>query len=356
VKTQFKNKRISSILGVLPEKEVYFEEEVGNYSFPEKQTLRLKKVMGYVKHRLTKETTTVFDLAKFGVQHMLDNSWFKKEDIGAIITVTLCPDYYVPHISTMIHGEFGFSQEVVCMDIAQGCCGFVLGLFQSFMMLEHLGEKKVLLINGDILSHKVSKRDRNDFPLIGDGAAISIIENTEKENDIFYEMRTDGAGGKALIIPAGGFRMPSTEKTAVMEETDDGNFRSLDNMHMDGSGVFNFVQSEVPSLIESLIDTAGYTKDDVDYYLFHQPNKFMLQKLGQKLGIDLNKLPMNLVELMGNPSGSSIPLVTVLNLKEEMKEKEFKCVLSGFGSGLAWGGIVMNVGEMDNCDYIISNL
>ena len=82
----------------------------------------------------------------------------------------------------------------------------------------------------------------------------------------------------------------------------------------------------------------------------------MLQKLGQKIGIPFEKLPMNLVETYGNTSGSSIPLVTILNLKDEMVEKKFTCCLSGFGSGLAWGGIVMTLGEMEHCDCIISEL
>lgn len=356
MKMTFEGKKISAILGVLPENEVYFEDEVGNYSFPEKQTLRLKKVMGYEKHRISKETSTVSDFAIAGIRHMLDNKWIDKDEIGAVIVVTLCPDYFVPHISNIIHAEFDLCSDVICLDISQGCCGFVLGLWQSFMVLEHIKDKKVILVNGDILSHKVSKKDRNDYPLIGDGAAISVIENTDDNNKIFYEMHVDGKKGDALKIPAGGFRMPSSPETAVMEETDDGNYRALDHMHMDGSAVFNFVQLMVPPLIESILKDSGNSVEDIDYFLFHQPNKFMLQKLAQKVGIPFEKLPMNLVEQCGNPSGSSIPLVTVLNCKEEMEKGKYKCCLSGFGSGLAWGAIVMDIGNMEHCDYIISDL
>lgn len=356
MKFSFEGKRIASLLGVLPEQEIHFEDEVSNYSFPEKQTLRLKKVMGYEKHRISKDSSTVSDFAIAGIKHMLANKWFNKEDIGAIVVVTLCPDYFVPHISNIIHGAFEFDSDVICMDIAQGCCGFLVGLSQSFLLLEHMGDKKVLLVNGDLLSHKVSHRDRNDFPLIGDGAAISIIENTSDKTPIYYEMRTDGKSGDALKIPAGGFKMPCTEETAEMHDTGDGNFRALDHMHMDGSAVFNFVQTEVPPLIESILNTAGCAIDDIDYYLFHQPNKFMLQKLAQKVGIPFEKLPMNLVETIGNPSGSSIPLVTALNLKSEMMDHKYKCCLSGFGSGLAWGAMIMNLGNMEHCDYIVTEL
>lgn len=356
MKTVFKGKRIESILGVLPEKLVLFDDEISNYAFPEKQTLRLKKVMGYKQHRISKESTTVSDMAAYGLAYMFDNDWIKKEDVGAIVVVTLCPDYYVPHISTILQAKFGLDKTIACIDLSQGCCGFVQGLFESFMLLEHMQNKKVILVNGDILSHKVSKRDRNDYPLIGDGVAISIIENSDSDDSIFYEMNVDGSEADALKIPAGAFRMPSTPSTAEMEETDDGNFRSLDHMHMDGSAVFNFVQREVPPMIDDLLIYANEKKEAIDYYLFHQPNKFMLQKLGQKLGISEEKMPMNLVELMGNPSGASIPLVTAMNLSAEMLEKEYRCCLAGFGSGLAWGGIIMNLGKFKHCEYIVSDL
>ena len=356
MQTTFCGKKITSMLGILPEQEVYFEDEVGNYSFPEKQTLRLKRVMGYEKHRISKKSSTVSEFALFGLRHMLSQSWIRKEDIGAVIVVTLCPDYFVPHVITILHGELDLDEDVICMDIAQGCCGFLVGLFESFLLLEHMGEKKVVLINADILSHKVSERDRNDYPLIGDGAAITVVENSHDNTKVYYEMHTNGSMGDALKIPAGAFRQPSNAETGIMRDIGDGNFKSLDHMHMDGSAVFNFVQTKVPPMLEHALLETGYTVDDLDYYLFHQPNKFMLQKLAQKVGIPYEKMPMNLVENYGNPSGSSIPLVTVHNLQEQLKEQKYKCCLSAFGSGLAWGAIIMELGKLENCEMLISDL
>lgn len=356
MQTTFQNKKISAILGILPEKESLFDDEVGNYSFPEKQTLRLKRVMGYEKHRISKETSSASDFAVYGLKYMLQENWISKEEIGALVVVSLCPDHFVPHISNIVQGELGLGQDVLCVDMAQGCCGFLLGLTEAFLLLEHMEDKKVVLVNVDILSHKVSHRDRNDYPLIGDAATISIIENASEANEIYYEMYMDGTRREALKIPAGAFRMPSTPETCIMEDLGDGNYRSLDNMHMDGSGVFNFVQVEVPPLIDRVLKNTGNTVDNIDYFLFHQPNKFMLQKLAEKIGIPFEKMPMNLVENYGNPSGASIPLVTVHNLKEELKKNCYKCCLSAFGSGLAWGAMVMDLGNLKNCDMIVSDL
>ncbi len=353
--TYFHGKRITSMLGILPEKVSFFDDEVDNYSFPAKQTMRLKKIMGYDQHRLAKDSSTVSDFAVYGLTYMLENGWLQREDIGAIITVTLCPDYFVPHISNIVQKKCNLDVDVVCYDIAQGCCGFLVGLSQAFMILEHTKDKKVVLINGDVLSHKVSKRDRNDFPLIGDGCTIAIVESGG-DDDIYYEMHTDGSRGDALIIPAGAFRMPSTPETAVMVDQGDGNFRSLDNICMDGGGVFTFVQNEVPLMINKAFERTGKKKEDIDWFLFHQPNKFMLQKLTQKVGISEEKTPMNLVEKFGNLSGACIPMTAIYNIKDVLLNKSTKCCLSAFGSGLAWGMMFITIGKMDYCTIVESNL
>lgn len=352
---RFRGKRISALLGILPETIGYFDDEVDNYSFPARQTMRLKKIMGYNQHRLAKVTSTVSDFAVYGLNYMLAHNWIRREEIGAIVTVTLCPDYFVPHIGNIVHEKCDLDTDVVCTDISQGCCGFLVGLAQSFMLLEHMEGKKVVLINGDTLSHKVSKRDRNDYPLIGDGCTITIVENGGNDG-IYYEMHTDGKRSSVLMIPAGAFRMPSTPETAVMKDEGDGNFRSLDNISMDGSGVFNFVQIEVPAMLEDAFTREGKTPDDFDWFFFHQPNRFMLQKLAEKAGLPKEKLPMNLVENFGNPSGASIPLTAIYNCKEELITKENKCCLSAFGSGLAWGTIFMTIGKLDHCELIESDL
>lgn len=354
--TGFKGKKISAMLGILPETIGFFDDEVDNYSFPAKQTLRLKKVMGYDRHRLSKDTSTVSDFAVFGLNYMMENGWVQKEEIGAVITMTLCPDHFVPHISNIVQAKCGLDTDIICMDTAQGCCGFILGLMQAFMLLDHLGNKKVVLINGDVLSHKVSKRDRNDYPLIGDATTITIVENNPAAGNIYYEMHNDGSRGDALKIPAGAFRMPSSTETAKMVDQGDGNYRSLDNMHMDGSEVFNFVQIEVPPMLEDALRRNDMNTDDIDWFFFHQPNRFMLQKLAEKANLPFDKLPMNLVEQYGNPSGASIPLTAIHNCSKELLTKKNKCCLSAFGSGLAWGVVIMDIGPLSHCEIIESDL
>ena len=358
MRTVFKNKRISGILGILPENVSYFEDEVDNYTFPPKQTLRLKKLMGYESHRLAKKDSTASDFCKFGMQYLFDNQYISKDEIGAVVVVTLSPDYFLPQISNIIHGEFDLPQDVICMDIPQGCCGFLMGLMQSFFLLDYMDTgKKVVLCNAEVLSKKVSPKDRNDFPLIGDGASIAVIEHDSEAEDAFFSLSTDGTRREALKIPAGGFRLPSNAETAEYKDVGDGNLRALDHMHMDGTAVFSFVQEEVPGCVDDILSFAETDKEEIDYYLFHQPNKFMLQKLREKLNVPKEKFFDDLVTKYGNPSGVSIPLVITDNLADELKtEKNYKCCLSAFGSGLTWGALVMNLGHMEFCELKESNL
>lgn len=357
MKTVFKGKRISGIIGVLPQSEIKFDDELENYNFPVKQTLRLKKIMGYEKHRIVKNTTSTADLCIYGLNYMLQKDLIHKDEIGAVVVVTTTPDYFVPHVSNIIHGECKLNNDVICMDISQGCVAYLYGLMQSFMLLEHLGDKKVLLFNADTLSKKVSVKDRNSYPLIGDAAGISIIENNENAKEIYFNLYNDGNRREALIIPAGGSRLPCSADTAVLRDLDnDGNLRSLDNLKMNGADVFTFVQTEVPPLIEETLQFAGKTKEEIQWYLFHQPNKFMLKKLAEKLEIPYEKVPMNIVENFGNPSGASIPINIVHNLAQTVVDNTYNCCLSAFGSGLAWGAMTIELGNMDFCEMIISNL
>lgn len=352
MKFKYKNIKISGILTVVPKKIVTFDEEMSNYQADKKRTKRLKMVMGYQQHRIVDECTCVSDLAVYGMNYLFDNELLKKEDIGAIILVTLSPDYFMPPTSNVIHGTLGLSHDVFCVDIAQGCAGYIMGLMQSFAILEQLGEKKVVLINADVLSRKTCKEDRNSWPLIGDAASITIVENSNDCSEILGEIKFDGTGCDALKIPAGGFRMPSTVETSIITEDDQGNRRSLDNLVMNGGEVFHFMQTVVPPFINTLFKEDGIEKSDVDYYLFHQPNKFMVEKLADALEVPYDKMPSNIVTYFGNASGVTIPTNICYNLGDKLLEKKYKVCLAGFGVGLTWGAIIMELGNFHFCDII----
>jgi 3-oxoacyl-[acyl-carrier-protein] synthase-3 len=348
----FQNKQISGILLVLPTNEKSFVDEMANFGAPKERTLKLKEVMGYDTHRLVEGAVCVSDLVVRGFEYLFATGKITKDEIDALILVTQTPDNILPPTSSIIHGRLDLKQDMFCVDINQGCAGFVVGLMQAFMLLDQIEIRKVALVNADVLSRKVSTKDRNSYPLVGDAAAITIVERACGLGKVFSNIKMDGKRHTALIIPAGGMRMPSDAETAKMVEGSDGNIRSNDHLRMDGSAVFNFVQTEVPPLIEELLNVASLSKNSIDYYICHQPNRFMLQKLADKMGIPHSKMPMNVVEKYGNSSGVTIPAAIVLNFNKEMTEREYKVVLAGFGVGLTWASMVLNIGSLQFCEQI----
>lgn len=352
MKLKFKDKKITGILSILPEKEVRFEDEIENYNFSRAQSMKLKLIMGYDKRRIVKEETSVSDLCIFGMNHLLQKGLLKKEDIDALILVTQSPDYFMPPTSHVIHGALGLKQDMICMDINQGCSGYVIGLNQAFQLLDQDEIKKVVLLNADTLSKKVSKNDRNNNPQIGDGAAITIVEKDTAKSLIHGSVKVEGKGADVLIIPAGGYKTPATAETAVQKEDEAGNLRSLNHLVMKGDEVFNFVQREIPPMIEDLLKDAKIDKSAVDQYIFHQPNRFMLKKLADKLDIPYEKMPNNIVENFGNSSGVTIPLTIAFNLSDLLKSDSLVVCLSGFGVGLSWASLILNLGPLKFCEII----
>jgi 3-oxoacyl-[acyl-carrier-protein] synthase-3 len=349
---KFKHKKITGILTVLPNNEVRFEDEMENYNFPISKSLKLKSAMGFNKKRVVEEGVTSSDLTIFGLSYLFEEKFLMREDIDALILVTQSPDYIMPPTSNVIQGHFGLKHDMICLDINQGCAGYIIGLIQGFMLLEQEAINKVVLLNADVLSPKVSKNDRNSNPLIGDGASITILEKDENFSEIFVSIKMNGEGAFALQIPAGGAKLPSTEETARMEEDIYGNIRSKNHLVMKGDEVFNFVQSEVPPLIEDLLKTSALSVDDIDFFMFHQPNKFMLNKLADRLGIDRQKLPSNIVENFGNSSGVTIPLNITFNIGDLLNKSEYQLCLSGFGVGLTWAAMTIKIKNLDFCKII----
>jgi 3-oxoacyl-[acyl-carrier-protein] synthase-3 len=342
---------ITGLTAVVPANERKFVDEMANFKVPAARSLKLKEVMGYDRHRIVDGPVCAADLVCRALEHVFAEGRVAREEIDALILVTQSPDYFMPPTSSVIQGRLGLKTDMFCMDINQGCAGFVMGLMQAFLLLGQEEIRKVAVCNADVLSRKVSERDRNSYPLIGDAASVAIVERVDGAPRILANLKMDGSRWDVLTIPAGGFRQPSSPETAVMQE-DGENLRAPDHLRMDGSAVFNFVQTEVPPLIEDLLVRAGTSAAEVDYFLFHQPNRFMLQKLAERLGVPYEKMPSNVVEHYGNSSGVSIPMAIAHNLRESLTSTSYRACLAGFGVGLTWAAMLLQLGPLHWCDLI----
>ncbi len=349
----FQNKKITGVLTVFPEMLTHFEDEVIDPKDPKAR--RLKNIIGFGTRYRAKGTTTISDLCLYGLRKLVADGRIDIPSIGGIIVVTLCPDYFLPQISSIIHGELGLEEDVFCMDIPQACTGYVVGLIEAFMLLDHMKEKKIILCTGEILNRKSKEEPKTMDPSFGgDVANITIIENCEPgyNDDIYAEVKNDGKQRNSLVIRYGAFRNPMTPE--IIEEK--WSNTPCSGVDMDGSGVFNFVQKEVPPMITRIAKDSGHNTADFDYFFFHQPNKFMLQKLATALGVPFGKVPMNVTEKYGNSDSGTIPVVMTEDASDDLTKHDNLCCLSGFGGGLTWAAMVLNIGNMDFCESVVSDL
>ena len=346
MKFNFAGVRITGIQLVLPTTEVFFDNEIAEYSFSESQSKKLKTLMGYDRRRVVADGVTSSDLVVAGIENLVFKGLLDLDSIDGLIVVTQTPDFILPGTSFVIHGRLGLKQDIFCLDINQGCAGYIVGLQTAFSLLTQPTVRRVVLVNVDILSRLVAKGDRNSRPIIGDAASITIVDSAHDSGVIYGNMKVDGSGWDSLIVPAGGMKLRPTPLTATPEVDSNGNSRALDNLVMRGDAVFNFVMKEVPPMIHSLLEDGGIALAQVDGFAFHQPNPFMLRKLAEKLGVPLEKMPMDLVRKFGNSSGVSIPAVLCTNFEASYFEQPRVMCLAGFGVGLTWGSLLMNMSKL----------
>jgi 3-oxoacyl-[acyl-carrier-protein] synthase-3 len=221
------------------------------------------------------------------------------------------------------------------------------------MTLEHLENKKVLLVCGDMMSQKIGTRDRASRPIIGDAVSISVVENCENGKEVYCCLKNEGENGMAINIPAGGNKLPCSSETSVEVEDEAGNWRSQEQFFMEGDLVFNFVINDTPILIDELLAFANINKEEIDYFVCHQPNAFMLKKLAEKVEVDQEKMPNDIVSIYGNSNSATIPVTLCHHYKEMYEGKnQNKLMFASFGSGLALGGVVIDLPALNYCNMI----
>ncbi len=352
MKATLRGVKIRGICATVPRQTYRFEDELKSFPFPEKTSRRLGRVMGFNEHRIADEKTTPCDLAAYTMNHLFQQGALRKDSLQGMVVVAQMADHPVPGNSKVIHGQLELPTDVFCTDIYENCIGFISGLYTACSYVA-AGMDEVALITTDGGACRANKLDRNTYPLCGDAAAVAVVSRSDEPDDeIHFVFRNDGSRRDALLVPAGGCRMPATEETAKMTKDEMGNYRSLNDMHMDGTAVFQFVMESVPPLVEEACRYAGVDKGDIRYHLTHQPNRFMLEKLADLMEVPREILFNNIVENFGNSSSVTIPVNIAFNLGERLlRERPLVCC-SAFGAGLSLAAAICRLGKMDFCELI----
>ncbi|WP_417794695.1 3-oxoacyl-ACP synthase III family protein [Terasakiella pusilla] len=350
MRSDINNVQISGVIGVVPSEIAYFDDEISNYSHDQSSSEKLKATMGYDQHRVVKKTITISGLVKHAVEN-IDCDSFDISKIGAIIVVTQTPDKQIPATSSIIHGLCGLPHSCYCIDINDGCAGYIKGLFESSSLFRNSDIDEILLVCGDILSPRISIHDRNSFPLVGDAVTISWIKKQHSTQVQPLELLFDGCGAEALQIPAGGTALPYSGSSDVLEKDEDGNRRSPSNLVMKGRDVFTFTQTVVLKFIASFVNE--HNLHNASRFFLHQANLFILNRIRKKLKIKSEALPTTVIEKYGNSSSATIPMSIILDYKEgDFRHISETIVLAGFGVGLSWGAASITMTGLEFCQLI----
>lgn len=318
--------------------------------FGEQDSAKIARSIGVNTRHLASPDQCTSDLCHAAASALLRHLQWDPASVDALLFVSQTFDYILPATGCTLHERLGLSKSCATFDVALGCSGFVYGLWLAYSLVS-TGCRRVLLLAGDVISKVTGAGDRSTKPLFGDAGTATAIEADEL-SIAHFELGTDGTGNRQLIVPAGLFRRPHSLDTSVATERENGNVRSDEDLYMNGAEIFTFSLREVPPLVARILERSGWAKTEVDAFVLHQANKFMLDHLAKRMQLESEKVPISLA-YFGNTSSASIPLTITQCLRGELEDRKRRLVLAGFGVGLSWGAAALEIGPLAIPDLIV---
>ncbi len=328
------------------------DDEIDQYGGDRAQIERIKNTIGLRERYVVDCETTSADLCETAARTLFSETGVVASDIDAVIMVTQTPDYFQPATACVLHGRLDLKEDCAAFDVNLGCSGYVYALWLASMMIESGGCGKVLVLAGDTISRCVNPRDRTVAPLFGDAGSATLIETSEQTEASWYDLKTDGKGFEHIIVPAGGFRQPKSKETARETTDEGGNVRAPENLHMNGAEVFNFSLKVEPRALLSIVEFAGVSLEEVDAFVLHQANRYIIGNIARRLKVPLEKMPAGTVEKYGNQSCASIPGTLCDALGERATRERLRLVFSGFGVGLSWASCLLVTDQLAACRVV----
>lgn len=357
--THVDNVRIAAVACAVPQKRVTYLDDAAE--FGEAEMEKIATTTGIRERRVACRGVTTSDLCIAAAERLFATGRWPKDSIDAVIVVTQTPDYFLPATACTVQSRLGLPTTCAAFDINLGCSGYTYALWFAGHLIAGGGASRVLLLVGDV-ANKVHPKDRSARPLFGDAGSATIVEACHGAHRMFFRVGTDGSGQNHLIVPAGAGRLPHSPATATEVQGDDGNVRSLDNLHMNGAEVFIFTLSKLPGLLNATATDAQWAINDIAAVVLHQANQFMLKHVAKSAKIPFDKIPISL-DMFGNTSSASIPITLVTRVRSHLSTGPLRLLLGGWGVGWSWataaivtdGIFVPELLEVD-CDHLLASL
>lgn len=286
---------------------------------------------GIRERRIAAPDEASSDLSVKAAEKALKKAGIRAEELDMIIVTTVTPDMNFPATACLVQDRLG-AKKAATFDLSAACTGFIYGISTGAQFIATGVYKYVLVIGVECLSRIVDWTDRNTCVLFGDGAGAAVLGPVEEGYGFLsFELGGDGSGGNLLNLPAGGSRLPASEKT-IQER--------LHYVHMSGREVFKFAVRVMGNATEEALAKAGLSKEDIDFLVPHQANIRIIDSAVKRLGLTEDKVVVNL-DRYGNMSSASIPVALDEAVGRGQIKKGDTMVLCGFGGGLTWGATVL---------------
>ena len=327
---------IKALSYYLPEKVVTNEELVKE--FPEWSVEKVAQKVGVESRHVASDGETAGDMAEKAARRLFQEYDIDPKSIDFILLCTQSSDYFLPSTACLLQDRLGIPTTAGAFDYNLGCSGCIYGMAMAKGLLSAGIARNVLLLTAETYNKYLHPSDKSNRSIFGDGAAACLI-STEGFAEIGdFVLGTDGGGANNLIVKTGAARQKTPTGVSIMD--DEGHTWYDDYLYMNGGAIFNFTLDAVPAMMKQILEKNQMEKEDIDYYVFHQANKFMLNTIRKVCGLPKDKFHVDLTNT-GNTVSSTVLIALKDCMERSIIQPKMNVMVTGFGVGLSWGGTLL---------------
>lgn len=329
---------IQSVEYYLPEK-IVTNKDI-SIKFPEWPEEKIFEKVGIRERHVAAEDETALDMAEKVCLKLFENNPTSKENIDFIVLCTQSSDYKLPTSACILQDRLGLPITIGALDYNLGCSGYEYGLALAKGLIIGQMARKVLLVTAETYSKYIHPKDKGNISIFGDAATATIVTTEGFAEICDFSFGTDGSGFEELIVKTGGAKNPEKLEEITLDENE--HIVSSDHIYMDGGSIFSFTLKQVPKMIKELLEKSNKNMSDIDLFIFHQANVFILEFLRKKLKIDVNRF-YYCIEQFGNTVSNTVPIALCNAIKDNTLKDKHNIMLLGFGVGLSWSGCLLKL-------------
>ena len=322
--------------GYLPEK--VLDNKKINEDFPEWSIDKISSKTGIYERHISDENEFTSDMAVTVSKKLFDEHNISPNDIDFVLLCTQSPDYFLPTTACLVQNRLNIPTTAGALDFNLGCSGYIYGLAIAKGFISANIAKNVLLITSESYTKFIHPKDKSNRTIFGDGASATLISTDGFAEILDFELGTDGSGAENLIVKNGAVRHPDLNGVDISDEFN--NIKNDNYLFMNGSEIFSFTSASIPPLVNKTLEKNKLYIEDVNLFILHQANKFILNNLRKKIKIPEDNFYIFL-ENCGNTVSSTIPIA----ITEAKKENKLNgnVLLCGFGVGYSWGSCIIKI-------------